>query len=207
MIMKVYSWKQYWNNFNSWDEGLFQDANRPRDDDKFKIRPWLQSDKWKQREVNKDITTVASQLVAEWKTDNVSSAVNMPTDSTISKLSESVKKWNPWCVVNKDWNIEIVEDGTYIIQAFTQFRPSTTPSNSYQYVEEVGLLVHKTWNYTWYGRTLRALGQTRMCGSGDEVMAWWSWWFTKWAVLNVGALHTYTSTMELKQRINIQRLA
>ena len=43
--MKVYSWRQFWNNFNSWDEGLFQDANRPRDDDKFKIKPWRQTEK------------------------------------------------------------------------------------------------------------------------------------------------------------------
>ena len=52
--MIVYTWKQYWNEFNNWDEGLFQDANRPRDEDKFKLRPWLQSDKWKFREANKD---------------------------------------------------------------------------------------------------------------------------------------------------------
>lgn len=52
--MIVYSWKQYWNDFNNGDEGLFQDANRPRDDDKFKIRPWLQSDKWDWRWTNKN---------------------------------------------------------------------------------------------------------------------------------------------------------
>ena len=52
--MIVYSGKQFWNNFNNWDEGLFQDANRPRDNDKFKIRPWLQSEKWKWRDTNKN---------------------------------------------------------------------------------------------------------------------------------------------------------
>lgn len=52
--MIVYTWKQYWNEFNNWDEALFQDANRPRDEDKFKIRPWLQSWKRKWREANKD---------------------------------------------------------------------------------------------------------------------------------------------------------
>ena len=205
--MIVYSWKQYWNDFNNWDEALFQDANRPRDNDKFKIKPWLQSDKWKQREVNKNITTIASQLIANGETTNVSAATNMPESSTISKLSEGTKQWNPWCKVNENGDVEIVEDGTYIIQAFTQFFPSTTPSNSYNYIEKVGLLVHKTWNYTWYERSLRAVDQTRMCGSGDEIMARWAGWFTKWTVLNVWALHTYTSTMRLKQRMNIQRLA
>ena len=46
--------KQYWNDFNNWDEALFQDANRPRDEDKFKIQPWLQSDKWNWKATNKN---------------------------------------------------------------------------------------------------------------------------------------------------------
>lgn len=204
--MIAYSGKQFWNNFNNGDEWVFQDAGRPRDNDKFKLRPWMQSDKWKQREVNKDIKTEIAQLAAEWETDNVAAANNMPSQSTISKLKESVKQWNPWCIINKDWNIEIVEDGAYIVQAFTQFFPSTTPSSSYQYIEKVGLLVHKTWNYTWFERSLRTVNQARMCGSGDEIMARWAGSFKKGTVLNVWALHTYSSTMRLKQRINILRL-
>lgn len=62
--MIVYSGKQFWNDFNNWDEGLFQDANRPRDEDKFKLRPWLQSDKWKWREANKD--TDFSHIMIKW---------------------------------------------------------------------------------------------------------------------------------------------
>lgn len=205
--MIVYTGKQYWNNFNNGDEALFQDANRPRDNDKFKLRPWLQSDKWKQREVNKDITTVASQLVATWTTDNVSAAASMPENCTIPKLKEWVKRGNPWCIVNKDWNIEIVEDGTYIIQALTQFIPPTAPNNWYNYVEEVCLLKHKTWNYTWFEREMRTLTQARLCGKGDELMARWAGWFTKWDILNVWAIHTYTSAMTFIQRMNIQRLA
>lgn len=61
--MIVYSWKQYWNDFNNWDEGLFQDANRPRDDDKFKIRPWLQSEKWDWRWANKNTRLPVHQYV------------------------------------------------------------------------------------------------------------------------------------------------
>jgi hypothetical protein len=38
--MIVYAGKQFWNDFNNGDEALFQDANRPRDNDKFKIKPW-----------------------------------------------------------------------------------------------------------------------------------------------------------------------
>lgn len=62
--MIVYAGKQYWNDFNNWDEGLFQDANRPRDEDKFKLRPWLQSDKWKWRDANKD--TDFSHIMIKW---------------------------------------------------------------------------------------------------------------------------------------------
>lgn len=205
--MIVYAGKQFWNDFNNGDEALFQDANRPRDNDKFKIRPWLQSDKWKQREVNKEITTVASQLLAAWRTSNVSPAYSMPDNCTIPTLTEVTKEGNPWCIVNKDWNIEIVEDGTYIIQASTQFMPPSAPSSWYNYTEEVCLLKHQTGNYTWFDWKMITLNQARMCGYGDEIMARWAWWFKKWDILNVWAIHTYTSNVSLLQRMNVQRLA
>ena len=203
--MIVYTGKQFWNDFNNGDEWLFQDANRPRDNDKFKIRPWLQSDKWKQRSVNKDITTVASQLIADCTTSGVAAASTMPWGCTIPKLSSPIKRGNPWCML-KDWNVEIVEDGTYIVQAMTQFIPASTPSSAYQYVEEVCLLRHKTWNYTWFDREMITLNQARMCGRWDEVVAQWIWRFTKGTVLNVWAIHTYWSAITMYQRLNIQRL-
>jgi len=61
--MIVYSWKQYWNDFNNGDEWLFQDAGRPRDEEMFKLRPWLQSDKWKWRDANKDTWLPVHQYV------------------------------------------------------------------------------------------------------------------------------------------------
>lgn len=61
--MIVYAWKQYWNEFNNWDEALFQDANRPRDNDMFKIRPWMQSGKWKWRDTNKDTWLPVHQYI------------------------------------------------------------------------------------------------------------------------------------------------
>jgi hypothetical protein len=205
--MIVYTGKNFWNDFNNGDEGLFQDANWPRDDDKFKLRPWLQSDRWDWRWSNKNISTVASQLYATWTTTNVAASYNMPDGCTISKLSEMGREGNPWCIVNKDWNVEITENGTYIIQASTQFLPPSAPSSWFYYVEEVCLLSHKTWNYTWFERAIRTLNQVRMCGSGDEVMALWVWWHRKWEVLNVWAIHNYTQSMELFQRMNIWRLA
>jgi hypothetical protein len=203
--MIVYTGKQFWNDFNNGDEWLFQDANRPRDNDKFKIRPWLQSDKWKQRSVNKDITTVASQLIAGWTTSGVAAASTMPEGCTIPKLSSSLKRGDPWCIL-KDWSVEITEDGTYIVQAMTQFIPASTPSSAYQYVEEVCLLRHKTWNYTGFDRDMITLNQARMCGKWDEVVAQWTWRFTKGTVLNVWAIHTYYKSITMYQRLNIQRL-
>lgn len=61
--MIVYAGKQFWNDFNNWDEWVFQDANRPRDNDKFKLRPWLQSDKWKWRDTNKDTWLPVHQYI------------------------------------------------------------------------------------------------------------------------------------------------
>ena len=51
--MIVYSGKQFWNNFNNGDDAVFGDSNRPRDENGFKLRPWLQGDKWSFRDVNK----------------------------------------------------------------------------------------------------------------------------------------------------------
>ena len=75
--MIVYAGKQFWNDFNNWDEALFQDANRPRDNNMFKLRPWLQSDKWKWRETNKNtqprlsifswVWTSAVSWTADWE--------------------------------------------------------------------------------------------------------------------------------------------
>lgn len=62
--MIVYAGKQFWNDFNNWDEWVFQDAGRPRDDDKFRIRPWMQSEKWDWRGANKN--TSLCQLIIKW---------------------------------------------------------------------------------------------------------------------------------------------
>lgn len=61
--MIVYTWKQRWNDFNNGDEWLFQDANRPRDDDKFKIQHWLQANKQDWRTANKNTWLPVHQYV------------------------------------------------------------------------------------------------------------------------------------------------
>jgi len=205
--MIVYTWKQRWNDFNNWDEALFQDANRPRDNDKFKIKPWLQSDKWDFRWSNKNIYTKAAELVANANVSNVSAAYTVPEGCTIPALSEYAKFWNPWCKVNEEWNVEIEEDGTYILQAFTQFLPPSTPSEWYKYVEEVALLKLKTWNYTGFKWKPYALNQSRICGTWDQLITWAIGWFKKWDTFNVWAIHTYSSNMSMYMVLNVQRLA
>ena len=90
MIMMVYWGKQFWNDFNNWDEWVFQDASRPRDSDKFKLKPWLQSDKWDWRQSNKntEVNLVASQLMAKWLT-KTSAGTSFPRDYWIPYLQES----------------------------------------------------------------------------------------------------------------------
>ena len=152
--MIVYSWKQYWNDFNNWDEGLFQDANRPRDDDKFKLRPWLQSDKWDWRETtkNRDAVTlsaygfrqVSNTTYTWWSydfyrirlqdkfTDSDLSDFNWYQQRTRSwtaselrqELEDAKATWNPKTKVT-DGYIEILETWTYWINCFAQFfRPN-----------------------------------------------------------------------------------
>lgn len=233
--MIVYAGKQYWNEFNNGDEALFQDANRPRDDEKFKIRPWLQSDKWKQREVNKDISTEAAQLVVMW-INKAWAFSSLPQDYSIPYFKETYsasdlssynwyqtawgstwgsselnyyanlmsqrKSGNPWCRI-KDWNIEITEDGTYIIQAFAQFVfPSGySSSNSYQYQERVVLLGRQ--DNEW---KVQHRNQGRACGTADMLLTWQASWLTKWEIYNIWAAHTYSSNVVMFETLNIQKL-
>ena len=200
--MIIYTGKQYWNDFNNWDEALFQDANRPRDNDKFKIKPWLQSDKRDFRTSNKNINTKAAELKAH-------AVLNVSSSTTYyrpNKMQQDEKIWDPWCVLNEDWSIEIVEDGTYIIQALCQFRFSDTPANWYQYIENVALLKHL--NRGW---VIQSKNQWRACANNtehqDHLSVLYTWWFTKWTIFTVWACHTYSSNITLYEIMIVQRLA
>jgi len=64
--MIVYAGKQYASDLNNPDEALFEDVARPRDSNKFKLRPWLQSDKWDWRWTNKDTQPKISTFSWLW---------------------------------------------------------------------------------------------------------------------------------------------
>ena len=127
--MIVYTWKQRGNDFNNGDEALFQDANRPRDNDKFKIRPWLQSDKWDWRWSNKNISMQMAQLVVkwwnivpwssawspiiweipklklEWRNGEYESIGYPWDDSQILSILSSERYNDPWCVL-REWKMQ-----------------------------------------------------------------------------------------------------
>lgn len=201
--MIVYTWKQRWNDFNNWDEALFQDANRPRDNDKFKIKPWLQSDKWDFRSSNKNINTKATELKCH-------AAITASSGTTYlypSKLIEDEKIWDPWCIISEDWKIEIVEDGTYIIQALCQFRFDSTPNYWYTAIENLALLKKIDGAFV-----IQAKSQGGVCANTsehiDQLSVLYTWWFAKWTVLTIWACHTYLGgSITLYQVMIIQRLA
>lgn len=196
--MIVYTGKQFWNDFNNWDEGLFQDANRPRDDNKFKIRPWLQSDKWKQRDTNKDIYTRAASLIGE-STKSAGAAWSLPDDFTVATLTDKYKNWDPWCIL-RDWNLVIQRSWTYILQAFCQFIIDSL-SSWYYYSHYVALLRYRDskWN-------IMNMTQWRFCGTWDQLMTWQIWWFNEWDVFNVWAAHNFNDSVTMYEVLNAYRL-
>ena len=165
--MIVYAGKQFWNDFNNGDEGLFQDANRPRDNDKFKIKPWLQSDKWDWRWTNKNIN-MAQALVRciiknpswefttpyfkteyadndfsfiVWYVPNWSTALTSAEATQLARESK-IQTWQ-WdaCIAVKDGNVVIQKSWTYILEAHAEFLYPTwyNINSSYQYIEYVAL--------------------------------------------------------------------
>ena len=233
--MIVYAGKQYWNKFNNWDEALFQDANRPRDNDMFKLRPWLQSDKWNLRDANKNIVTHATELLVKWIV-KASAASAIPSWFSIPYLQETytaddlsafngyvpagwsawgssdlndfakrlwqLKYGDPWCKI-KDGNVEITNTGTFIIQAFGQYKfpNGYYTTNSYIYQEHVALLKKsKNW---W---VIMNKNQARACWVDDQLLTWQVGWFNAGEVFNVGVAHTYSSETVMIWCLNLQRL-
>ena len=199
--MIVYTGKQFWNDFNNGDEWLFQDANRPRDNNKFKIKPWLQSEKIDVKQSAKNIVTGMANMVAAWS--RYVNRITSPIVYSLPRLDVKSRAWNPWCKVNNDWDLEITEDGTYIIQAFTEYIFPTNPTSWQNYIEYVALL--KLTDKWWVVQTKT---QGRVCSNNDQLMTRQVWWFTAWTIFTVWAAHTYWpgTTVELYEAINVQKL-
>ena len=228
--MKVYSWRQFWNNFNSWDEGLFQDANRPRDNDKFKIRPWLQSEKLDWRSANKNIT-MAEALVrcivknpswtyttpsfkTRYASNDFSFIVGYTpygwtaiTSAQASALAEesAIQGWQ-WdaCINVENGNVVIKKSWTYIIEAFAEFRYPTgyNTSTSYQYIEYVALKTYKdnAWQVVLWSTD-------RACWPTSYRKASYVTWASAGDILNVEVWQSSWSQVLVNVWLNAYRLS
>lgn len=216
--MIVYAGKQYWNDYNNWDEALFQDANRPRDNDKFKLRPWLQSDKWDWRWANKWISYwqfQAKSLSLVWGTTNGASLnIDVPTlkekytASDFSSLNGYTQYgWKSYTSAElaglaeerawgkdseamfRDWMVYIAKSWSYMIEASAQYyRPSGYDSSN--------SYLTKLWVFLFYGTKKDDIKewshrQSRACGFPDYIDYWTVADIPAWTYLTIWGAHTY----------------
>ena len=112
--MIMYTWKQFGNDFRNGDDAVFWDSNRPRDENGFKLRPWLQGDKWSFRDVNKK--TWFSQIVLKWWSDIQSTPNNQPV---IQEIPVIKAKWERADRNNIAWYPYVIEDSRWKAWAFS----------------------------------------------------------------------------------------
>ena len=194
--MIAYTGKQYWNEFNNWDEALFEDAALPRDSYKFKIKQGIQTQKNDLRTANSGI---AAQGTFYWtKSQAGQSTISFNTASMDNK--NSVIIWKPY-VNAKDWDIVIGKSWVYAITCQAQFvAPSWyNVNNSVNYKFYVAFLLN--WWPSMYT-------QGRWCGSMDTFSVFYVGWLDTWDKVNVGFMHTDTSdTFTVNPSINLYRLS
>ena len=169
--MIAYAGKQFWNDFNNGDEALFQDANRPRDNDKFKLRPWLQSDKWDWRGANKGISywQFQAKWIAKVPWTLNGSALNLVipefkakyTSSDFSDLSGYTQlNWISYTTQEladfawdradgkdsqamfKDGMVYISKSWSYMIEASAQFYRPTTYDSTNSYLTKMWVFLY-----------------------------------------------------------------
>lgn len=162
----------WWNNFNNGDEALFNDSQRPRDSYGFKIQPWMQSNKWNQRDVNKNI--YLDQCVVRWARKITSNSTNFYNFSSIKidlfddtkwkidiwtynsaiiwtvdddKIEESLKCYKIgglWWKC-KDWKLIIPESWSYFINYYVEFFYNTSHNVSWNYANLAMLYSYTEW--------------------------------------------------------------
>jgi hypothetical protein len=230
--MIVYAGKQFWNDFNNWDEALFQDANRPRDDFKFKIQHWLQANKQDWRTANKNINM--AQALVKWavltwantlaepvfKTKYTSSdfsflvwyTPNWWTAITSNQVSQyagdremDVWQWDA-CISVQNWHCVVNKAWTYILEAWGEFiYPSWyNASSSYQYIEFVELATKEKES----DQRQRVIATTdRACWTTSYRKASYVTYATQWTLLQVRAWHTYWSNVWIGLWLNAYRLS
>lgn len=125
-----------WNNFNNWDEALFEDSQRPRDSYGFKIQPWMQSNKldfWSQvknfyldqitavwgKEITWASTLVSTVIPLKWL-DNLPFSTYSVSQSDIDKKWKTYTKWSLAWKVNDKWGIVIPAPWSYMINFYAE---------------------------------------------------------------------------------------
>lgn len=220
--MIVYAGKQFWNDFNNWDEALFQDANRPRDDNMFMIKSWIQARKQDLRTANSWIAAQGTFYGAKlqgWQqylTDidgnwlfNTAYMKDTYTESDVSSIwivkakdLSSVILWKPY--VNATWwDIVIGKSGIYAVTSQARFFAPAgwtyDSSTSVNYKFYVAFLLNGSPSlYT----------QSRGCWMMDTYSVFYVWWLDTWDRVNVWFLHTDTDdTFIVLPSINLYRLS
>ena len=142
----------YWNNFNNWDEAKLSDSTRPRDEFWFRIKPWMQSDKWDFRSANKN--TYMTQYQVKWVTRVGWSTTwdllyQYPTvfqeSFTMDDLSDLVwyQNWNMTTVYN-------TFDANYIQNIFIPFLKWDSVWSPNIKITDNNIEIAKNWTYIVY---------------------------------------------------------
>ena len=195
MINNSSTLSSWWNNFNNGDEALFNDASRPRDSYWFKMQPWMQSDKWDQRDVNKNI--YLDQCIVRWArkitwnstryysydTDQINLYTDLKwkiniwtytqywwrtlTSAYIEDNYETYIKWNLWWTC-KNWRLVIPTSWSYFINYYVEFLYSSSHNVSQSYKNLTLLNSYgKDWVYKWvyHQRSMPRLNAQDNCWS------------------------------------------
>ena len=231
--MIVYAGKQRWNNFNNWDEALFQDANRPRDNDMFKIQAWINARK-------QDLRTANSWIAAQWTFRsykmqdggvsivwNTAPMRNKFQASDLGTISFRNAGWYSFTehdlvgdvgaiIIGRPYvsadgsDIIVWKSGVYAVTCACLFN---APYSSISKITATSFGTGCAAYYKFYTAFLvnwqaSLWTESRWCWSSDVLTLSYIWWLDVWDRVNVGFCHTDTSdTFLCHPSINLYRLS
>ena len=228
--MIVYAGKQYWNDFNNWDEGVFQDANRPRDDYKFQLRPWVNTKRNDLRTANSGIAAQGTFYWAklqDWQqyiTDansnwlfntaylrNSYTAADIPwviNAEYVAPQMKAVIVGRPY-VNTSDWDVVIGKSWIYAITVQAEFiAPASYASKTTSTTFSSSSAFYKFYVAMMLNWQPHMYTQARGCGGLDTHSLVYVGWMDTWDRLNIGFLHTYTTDpFSVITTINLYRLS
>lgn len=233
--MVAYSGKQFWNEFNNWDEGLFQDASRPRDWDKFKVLQGINTRKQDLRTANswiaaqatfRSITMLAWQPSIIWTTPYMKNKFSASDISEIEGFVNTSWYWygdlnavaaDLWSVIigrpyanTKDWDIVI---GKWWVYAITCACVFYAPYSSISKILSQSFWPWCAAYYKFYvafllnwKQSMRTQG--RRCWSIDNHNVFYVGWLDVGDRVNIWMSHTNSEDIFLCQpSINLYRLS